>query len=72
MAYTVVKFGLASLGPLARLIGTFWLTSVLFVFILLGAVARMARFSIFRFLLHIREEILPVLATSSSEAGMAR
>src|SRR5712691_3792268 len=70
MAYTVGKFGLASLGPLARLIGTFWLTSVLFVFIVLGAIAWAAGFSIFRFLLYIREEILLVLATSSSETAI--
>jgi len=70
MAYTVGKFGLASLGPLARLIGTFWLTSTLFVVIVLGAIARAAGFSIFRFLAHIKEEILLVLATSSSETAM--
>jgi len=70
MAYTVGKFGLASLGPLARLIGTFWLTSVLFVIIVLGAIAWAAGFSIFRFLMHIREEILLVLATSSSETAI--
>lgn len=70
MAYTVGKFGLASLGPLSRLIGTFWLTSVLFVVIVLGAIAWAAGFSIFRFLLHIREEILLVLATSSSETAI--
>jgi aerobic C4-dicarboxylate transport protein len=70
MAYTVGKFGLASLGPLARLIGTFWLTSMLFVVIVLGAIAWAAGFSIFRFLLYIREEILLVLATSSSETAI--
>jgi aerobic C4-dicarboxylate transport protein len=70
MAYTVGRFGLASLGPLARLIGTFWLTSVLFVVIVLGAIAWAAGFNIFRFLLHIREEILLVLATSSSETAI--
>ncbi len=70
MAYTVGKFGLASLGPLARLIGAFWLTSVLFVVIVLGAIAWVAGFSIFRFLFHIREEILLVLATSSSETAI--
>jgi aerobic C4-dicarboxylate transport protein len=70
MAYTVGKFGLASLGPLVRLIGTFWLTSALFVVIVLGAIARAAGFSIFRFLAHIKEEILLVLATSSSETAM--
>lgn len=70
MAYTVGKFGLASLGPLARLIGTFWLTSVLFVVIVLGAIAWAAHFNIFRFLAYIKEEILLVLAVSSSEIAI--
>jgi aerobic C4-dicarboxylate transport protein len=70
MAYTVGKFGLASLGPLARLIGTFWLTSVLFVVIVLGAIAWAASFNIFRFLAYIKEEILLVLAVSSSEIAI--
>jgi len=70
MAYTVGKFGLASLGPLARLIGTFWLTSVLFVVIVLGAIAWAAGFNIFRFLAYIKEEILLVLAVSSSEIAI--
>ncbi|MGA2391354.1 MAG: C4-dicarboxylate transporter DctA [Candidatus Sulfotelmatobacter sp.] len=70
MAYTVGKFGLASLGPLATLIGTFWLTSILFVIIVLGAVAWIAGFSIIRFLVYIKEEILLVLAVSSSEIAI--
>jgi aerobic C4-dicarboxylate transport protein len=70
MAYTVGKFGLASLGPLARLIGTFWLTSALFVVIVLGAIAWAASFNIFRFLAYIKEEILLVLAVSSSEIAI--
>jgi aerobic C4-dicarboxylate transport protein len=70
MAYTVGKFGLASLGPLAKLIGTFWLTSVLFVVIVLGAIAWAASFNIFRFLAYIKEEILVVLAVSSSEIAI--
>ena len=70
MAYTVGRFGLASLGPLARLIGTFWLTSVLFVVIVLGAIAWAASFNIFRFLAYIKEEILLVLAVSSSEIAI--
>jgi len=70
MAYTVGKFGLASLGPLAELIGTFWLTSVLFVVIVLGAIAWAAGFNIFRFLAYIKEEILLVLAVSSSEIAI--
>jgi len=70
MAYTVGKFGLASLGPLAKLIGTFWLTSVLFVVIVLGAIAWTASFNIFGFLAYIKEEILLVLAVSSSEIAI--
>jgi len=70
MAYTVGKFGLASLGPLAKLIGTFWLTSILFVVIVLGVIAWAASFNIFRFLAYIKEEILLVLAVSSSEVAI--
>lgn len=70
MAYTVGKFGLASLGPLARLIATFWLTSTLFVIVVLGAIALLAGFNIFRFLAYIKEEILLVLAVSSSEIAI--
>ncbi len=70
MAFTVGKFGLASLGPLAKLIGTFWLTSVLFVVIVLGGIAWAASFNIFRFLAYIKEEILLVLAVSSSEIAI--
>jgi aerobic C4-dicarboxylate transport protein len=70
MAFTVGKYGFASLGPLVKLIATFWLTSILFVLIVLGAIAALAGFSIVRFLLHIKEEILLVLATSSSETAL--
>jgi len=70
MAYTVGKFGIASLGPLAKLVGTFWLTSILFVIVVLGTVAWAASFNIFRFLAYIKEEILLVLAVSSSEIAI--
>ena len=70
MAYTVGKFGLSSLGPLAKLIGTFWLTSTLFVIVILGAIALLAGFNIIRFLAYIKEEILLVLAVSSSEIAI--
>ena len=70
MAFTVGKYGLASLGPLAKLIGTFWITSILFVVIVLGLISWMAGFNIFRFLVYIKEEILLVLATSSSETAI--
>jgi aerobic C4-dicarboxylate transport protein len=70
MAFTVGKYGIAALGPLAKLIATFYITSILFVLIILGAIARFAGFSIIKFLLHIKEEILLVLATSSSETAI--
>jgi aerobic C4-dicarboxylate transport protein len=70
MAFTVGKYGIAALGPLIKLIGTFWITSVLFVLIVLGAIARVAGFNIVKFLLYIKEEILLVLATSSSETAL--
>ncbi len=70
MAFTVGKYGLASLGPLAKLIGTFWLTSTLFVVLVLGAVSWVVGFNIFKFLLYIKEEILVVLSTSSSETAL--
>jgi aerobic C4-dicarboxylate transport protein len=70
MAFTIGKYGLASLGPLAKLIGTFYVTSILFVWIVLGAIAWAAGFNIVRFLLYIKEEILLVLATSSSETAI--
>jgi len=70
MAFTIGKYGLSSLGPLLKLIGSFWITSILFVVIVFGAVAWMAGFSLFKFLAHIKEEILLVLATSSSETAI--
>jgi len=70
MAFTVGKYGLASLGPLAKLIATFWITSILFVVIVLGAITLAAGFNIFRFLAYIKEEILVVLAVSSSEIAI--
>jgi aerobic C4-dicarboxylate transport protein len=70
MAFTVGKYGIASLGPLAKLIATFYLTSILFVLVILGVVAWLAGFSIIRFLTYIKEEILLVLAISSSEPAI--
>src|SRR5437588_5493420 len=70
MAFTIGKYGLASLGRLAKLIATFYVTSILFVLVVLGAIARMAGFSIVKFLLYIKEEVLLVLATSSSETAI--
>ena len=70
MAFTVGKYGIVALGPLAKLIATFYFTSILFVLLVLGAIARAAGFGITRFLLYIKEEILLVLATSSSEPAL--
>jgi aerobic C4-dicarboxylate transport protein len=70
MAFTVGKYGIAALGPLAKLIGTFWFTSFLFVLVVLGSIAWVAGFGIIQFLLYIKEEILLVLATSSSEIAL--
>jgi aerobic C4-dicarboxylate transport protein len=70
MAFTVGKYGLAALGPLIKLIGVFYLTSISFVIIVLGAICRAAGFSIFRFLRYIKEEILIVVGVSSSEAAL--
>jgi aerobic C4-dicarboxylate transport protein len=67
MAFTVGAFGVGALWNLIELILTFYLTSVLFVVVVLGTIARIAGFSIFRFLAYIKDELLIVLGTSSSE-----
>jgi aerobic C4-dicarboxylate transport protein len=67
MAFTVASYGMASLSNLVKLIGTFYLTSLIFVLIVLGAIAYWAGFSIFRFIAYIKDELLIVLGTSSSE-----
>jgi aerobic C4-dicarboxylate transport protein len=70
MAFTIGRYGVASLGPLIRLIATFYVTCILFVLIVLGAVALLAGFNIVKFLFYIKEEILLVLAVSSSEPAL--
>jgi aerobic C4-dicarboxylate transport protein len=71
MAFTIGKFGLASLLPLAKLMGSFYLTCALFIFIVLGLIARfVVGFSILRFISYIKEELLIVLGTSSSESAL--
>jgi aerobic C4-dicarboxylate transport protein len=67
MAFTVGAYGVASLVNLLELIATFYLTSLLFVLVVLGTIARFAGFSILRFLAYIKDELLIVLGTSSSE-----
>ncbi len=67
MAFTVGAYGLGALWNLAALIGTFYLTSILFVLFILGGIARFSGFSILRFIAYIKDELLIVLGTSSSE-----
>ena len=70
MAFTIGKYGLGSLVPLLKLIGTFYFTAIVFVVVVLGTIARFTGFSIFRFVAYIKEELLIVLGTSSSEAAL--
>jgi aerobic C4-dicarboxylate transport protein len=70
MAFTIGNYGLAALKPLAALMASFYLTCLLFIVIVLGAIAAFSGFSIFRFILYIREELLTVLGTSSSESAL--
>jgi aerobic C4-dicarboxylate transport protein len=70
MAYTVGKYGPQALGNLLRLVGTFYLTSGLFVIVVLGIIARVAGFNIFSYLNYIKDELLIVLGTSSSESAL--
>lgn len=70
MAYTVGKFGLASIVPLAKLMGCMYVTMALFILVVLGGILRYYRLSIFKFLAYIEEELLIVLGTSSSETAL--
>lgn len=70
IAFTIGKFGLRSLVPMAQLIGLFYATCALFVFVVLGSIAKLAGFSIFKVLRYIKGELLLVLATSSSESAL--
>jgi aerobic C4-dicarboxylate transport protein len=72
MAYTIGEYGLGTLASLAGLIATFYLTSLIFVFAVLGVVARIAGFSIWRLIVYIRAELILVLGTSSSEVALPR
>jgi aerobic C4-dicarboxylate transport protein len=71
MAFTIGKFGVAALAPMFELMFTFYLACVTFVIVVLGLIARYAGFNIFRFLFYIRDELLTVLGTSSSESVLA-
>ena len=72
MAFTIGKYGIGSLLPLAELMGTFYLTCLLFVLGVLGGICRWHGFSIFRYIGYIKEELLIVLGTSSSESVLPR
>ena len=70
MAFTIGAYGIDTLSSLATLVVTFYLTSLLFVLVVLGAVARVAGFSIFKLIAYLKEELLLVLGTSSSESAL--
>lgn len=72
MAFTIGKYGITSLAPLAKLMGSFYLTCLLFIFIVLGIIAKYAGFNIVRFIIYIKDELLIVLGTSSSESVLPR
>jgi aerobic C4-dicarboxylate transport protein len=70
IAYTIGKFGLKSLLPMAQLILLFYLTCAVFVFLVLGLIARLAGFNVFKVVGYIKDELLLVMATSSSESAL--
>lgn len=72
MAYTIGKFGLGSLVLLGKLMGSVYLTMFLFIVLILGAIAKFYKFNIFKFIAYIKEEILLVLGTSSSESALPK
>jgi aerobic C4-dicarboxylate transport protein len=72
MAFTIGKYGLGSLFSLGKLMGTFYLTCLIFVFLVLGAISKLHGFSIWKFIKYIKEELLIVLGTSSSESVLPR
>lgn len=72
MAFTIGKFGLGSLSKLGMLMGGFYLTCLLFIFVVLGTVCKLTGFSVLKFIKYIREELFIVLGTSSSETVLPR
>jgi aerobic C4-dicarboxylate transport protein len=72
MAFTIGKFGVGSLSKLGLFMGCFYFTCLLFVFVVLGTIARICGFNIFKFISYIKEELLIVLGTSSSESALPR
>jgi len=72
MAYTIGEFGIESLLYLGKLMGSVYITMALFIIFVLGGIAKMFGFSIFKFIAYIKEEILLVIGTSSSEAALPK
>ncbi len=72
MAFTIGKYGVGSLKQLANLMATFYVTCLIFIFFVLGTIARLHGFSIWKFIKYIKEELLIVLGTSSSESALPR
>ncbi|WP_236486432.1 C4-dicarboxylate transporter DctA [Pseudomonas syringae] len=72
MAFTVGKYGVQSLGAYVNLLVCYYITGLVFVFVILNLVARLAGFSLWKFLKYIREELVLVLGTSSSESALPR
>jgi len=72
MAFTIGKYGIDSLVQLGKLMGTFYATCLFFIFVVLGLIARLHGFSIWKFIKYIKEELLIVLGTSSSESVLPR
>ena len=70
MAFTIGRYGVGALKPLATLMAGFYLTCLLFIFVVLGTIAAFTGFNIFRFIFYIRDELLLVLGTSSSETAL--
>jgi aerobic C4-dicarboxylate transport protein len=70
LAFTIGAYGISSLGPLVKLVLTFWITCILFVLIVMGGIAWLAGFNIIKYLLYIKEEIILTLAVSSSEPAL--
>ena len=72
MSFTIGKYGIVSLFSLGKLMGSFYLTCLIFIFVVLGLIARFHGFSIWKFIKYIKEELLIVLGTSSSESVLPR
>ncbi|HLG56911.1 MAG TPA: dicarboxylate/amino acid:cation symporter [Vicinamibacterales bacterium] len=70
MAFTIGRYGIDALRPLAALMASFYLTCALFILIVLGTIARLTGFNILRFIVYIKDELLTVLGTSSSESAL--